>query len=210
MWVVAAYLCGALPFGLLIGKVCGVDVRGVGSGNIGATNVGRVLGWSWGVLCLLLDVLKGLVPVWCCGAAMGLLTKQLPAADAWRWLAVALAAVLGHIYPMWLRGRGGKGVATGLGVMLGLWPWMTLPAAVGVILWLIVVAACRYVGLASVVAAISLPMVVFITGLICDGVDSQAALPFLIVSAVMALLVAWRHRGNLARTLSGTEPKIGS
>ena len=210
MWIAAGYLCGSLPFGLLIAKARGVDIRRVGSGNIGATNVGRALGRPWGVLCLTLDLLKGLVPVLYCGAVMGLLIDRPSAADAWRWLAVALAAVLGHVYPIWLRGRGGKGVATGLGVMLGLWPWMTLPAAVAVVLWLIIALTLRYAGLASVVAALSLPLVVFITDLMRDGADSQAAHPFLIVTALMALLVVWRHRSNLARTLAGTEPKIGS
>ena len=98
------YLSGSVPYGLLLTQMAGLgDVRKIGSGNIGATNVGRVLGRSWGVLCLLLDVLKGLVPVWCCGAAMGLLTEQLPAAGAWRWLAVAATAAVAKL--VWITRR---------------------------------------------------------------------------------------------------------
>src|SRR5690349_4488530 len=103
LWVAIGYLSGSIPFGLLLGLWRGVDIRKAGSGNIGATNLGRVLGRKWGILCFVLDVLKGAVPVAAAGGAMGVLGRgDLPAGQAWGWLAVAVAAVLGHVFPVWL------------------------------------------------------------------------------------------------------------
>ena len=208
--VVGAYLCGSIPFGWLIGRAHGVDIRRIGSGNIGATNCGRILGRKWGILCTALDALKGFVPVALAGCLLGYLgDAELPASDAWRWLVVALGAVLGHMFPVWLGFRGGKGVATGLGVMLGLYPAMTIPALGAAATWTIVALGTRYIGLASVAAAGALPLFVALWTAL-SGAAWRGRLPFLVVFGVMGLLVIYRHRGNLARMARGTEPKWGA
>ena len=123
--ILLAYLLGSVPFGLLIGLTHGVDIRNRGSGNIGATNLGRILGRKWGYLGFVLDVGKGLVPAWYAGSylcrsyGLGARSELTPAAQL-VWLAVAAAAILGHMFPVYLRFRGGKGVATSLGVVLGM------------------------------------------------------------------------------------------
>jgi len=209
-WVGVGYLCGSVPVAWFIGRAHGVDIRRIGSGNVGATNVGRYLGRRWGVICLLLDVLKGLGPVLAAGLAMGVCGRvDLGAVEAWNWLAVAAAAVVGHVFPVWLRFRGGKGVATGLGVLLGFHPILTVPMAVSLATWLLVVFATRYVGLASVLAAGLLPLYVLIAGRL-GGAWGAQIVPFVTVTALMGLLVLVRHRTNLARLLKGTEAKIGS
>ncbi|MCC7408904.1 MAG: glycerol-3-phosphate 1-O-acyltransferase PlsY [Phycisphaeraceae bacterium] len=207
--LIGAYLVGSIPFGLLIGSMRGVDVRKAGSGNVGATNVGRVLGRKWGVLCFVLDVLKGLLPVLIAGVAMGWLGRRdLPAADTWRWLAVAAAAVVGHVFPVWLKFRGGKGVATSLGVLLGFYPVLTLPAVIALAVWVILVRTFHYVSLASIVAAVSLPVTLLIEGQIRRQAMAYL-MPYLVVTSLLALLVIVRHRSNIQRLLAGTESKVG-
>ena len=210
MWIAAGYLCGSVPFGLLIGLARGFDLRQAGSGNIGATNASRVLGRRWGVICFVLDVLKGAVPVYVAGTVMGLIGQDdLSPGQSWLWLSVAAVAVLGHVFPIWLGLRGGKGVATGLGVLLGFWPMLTLPALAAAGVWLALALTWRYVSLASMAAAVSLPIWVAVFSL--AGKEPLAQLwPFLVAAAAMALLVVWRHRANLARLCRGTEPKIGT
>ena len=132
---------------------------------------------------------------------------DLPAADAWRWLAVAAAPVVGHVFPVWLKFKGGKGVATGLGVLLGMYPLLTLPALGALGVWIVLAAAFRYVSLASMAAAVALPAiaaaVAFASG------HTQALPPVLVVTGAIALLVLLRHRSNIARLLKGTESRIG-
>lgn len=209
LWTVVGYLCGSIPFGLLIGWVLGVDIRGFGSGNVGATNAGRVLGRKWGVVCLALDVLKGVAPVAVAGWSQGYTGCPLSARQAWQWLAVAAAAMLGHMYPVWLRFRGGKGVATGLGAMLGFWPLMTIPVIASAVVWLLVLGVSRYISMASMTAAVTIPLF-----LIAHGAFGQRQLgdvaPFWVSTAVLAMLVIVRHRSNIARLWAGTEPRIGS
>lgn len=205
-WITAAYLSGSVPFGLLLGLSMGIDIRQSGSGNVGATNAGRMLGRKWGLLCFALDVLKGFGPVFACGWAMGYLDGDVSASEAWAWLAVAAAAMLGHIYPVWLKFKGGKGVATGLGILLGLWPTLTLPAAGAVVTWLVVFAAWRYVSLASILAAVTIPTALLVNVLL-GRYPIAAASPFLITTTVLATLVVVRHRSNIARLCEGTEPR---
>ena len=128
----AAYLVGAIPFGVILARLHGVDLRNVGSGNIGATNVGRALGRKWGVVCFVLDMLKGLVPML---AAMVMLPQEKGAKELWIWLATGGAAIIGHVFPVYLGFRGGKGVATSLGVVMGLWPYYTISGIVAAISW---------------------------------------------------------------------------
>ena len=212
-WVisaVAAYLCGSIPFGLLIGLAHGVDIRTQGSRNIGATNCGRVVGKQWGAICFALDVLKGLVPTAAAGSWFGWLgADQLGVTDAWLWLVIAVAAVVGHVLPIWLRFRGGKGVATGFGAMLGIWPYLTLPAAVALATWLILAAAFRYVSLASVVGSLLMPLYVAAAAW-WFGWSLSWAWPFIVVTGAMGLLILWRHRTNLIRLMQGAEPRLGA
>jgi acyl phosphate:glycerol-3-phosphate acyltransferase len=210
IWCLIGYLCGSISFALLLGRLRGVDIRKAGSGNVGATNVGRVLGRKWGFLCFGLDVLKGFGPVFGAGLALGYIGAggSLTTGNAWRWLPVMVCPVLGHVFPVWLKFKGGKGVATGFGVLLGVWPVLTLAAAGALVVWIIIAKTFRYVGLASAVAAMSLPGFVLLGGVVRE-VPVADQVPFLTVTGLLALLVLIRHRGNLARTFKGTEPKIG-
>ncbi|MEX2219320.1 MAG: glycerol-3-phosphate 1-O-acyltransferase PlsY [Phycisphaerales bacterium] len=215
----AAFLCGSIPFALIIGRARGIDIRTFGSGNIGATNVGRALGWKYGLLCFALDVLKGFIPTFAAGLLAGVIRPSLACPpidphDAWPWVGVLAAAVLGHIFSPWVGFRGGKGVATGLGAMLGVYPYLTFPAVLCFLVWYLVVKLSRYVSLASVVAAAALPLLVYAWTLVPGGggrgpgpVDLA---PFYAVSAVLALLVIWRHRSNIRRLLDGTENPVGT
>ncbi len=221
-WLLSAYFVGSIPFGLLLGKFKGVDLREHGSGNVGATNAGRVLGKKLGFLCFALDVLKGLGPV----LGFALLTdtrsvvagavfivppnalSEQPTLSALSWLVIAAAAVLGHVFPVWLKFKGGKGVATSLGVLLGVFPYLTVPAALGFVAWYITVKVSGYVGLASVVAALLLPVFTVGSGLLW-GLQPGPIAVFGAVTGLLALLVIFRHRGNLQRIRAGTEPKAG-
>lgn len=194
----------------------GVDVRLLGSKNIGATNVGRVLGKKWGFLCFGLDFFKGVVPVLVSGWWTGVLGEPSPSAvDALCWLGVGAAAMLGHVFPIFLKFKGGKGVATGFGVMLATHPGVSAPAAIALVLWLIVLALSRMVSVSSCVASLSLPVTVLALRAIgwpvpLFGPDGwRLAAPYFVVTAVLALLVVWKHRANLARVRAGTEPRIG-
>lgn len=211
-WLIAialGYLAGSIPFGLLLGWAKGVDIREQGSGNVGATNCGRVLGKKFGVACFVFDVLKGTLPVLLAGWAMGVLGDTQPAAaDVIGWLLVAVAAVIAHVFPVWLKFKGGKGVATGFGVILGLWPVMTVPALLAGLTWIALAAWKRYVSLASIVAAGLLPVYLIAAAMI-RGWDMTRIWPFLAVAILMAVVVVLRHRTNIARLREGTEPKLG-
>lgn len=203
LWLAAAYLAGSIPFGLLIGLSRGIDVREHGSGNVGATNVGRTLGKKWGILCFALDVLKGLLPVLLYGVAH---PGQHGAVAALQWLAIAAAAVLGHVFPVWLGFKGGKGVATGLGVLLGVWPVLTVPGLATGVLWFAIAKATGYVSLASVAAAAALPVMAAVSAMVFGRTLGEGAV-FVGVTAVLAGLVVWRHRGNIAKLRAGTEAR---
>jgi len=190
LWLVPlGYVSGSIPFGLLIAKASkGVDVRGIGSGNIGATNVLRAAGKGAAALTLALDMLKGWAPV-----ALGRIVGASDALVA----GVALAAFLGHLYPVFLRFRGGKGVATFLGVLLALLPKVAFLVA-GV--WLLVAAVFRYSSLAALVAAAASPLLVWLL----DGRRGFVAL-----AVVLSGFILIRHRDNMRRLLAGEERRIG-
>jgi acyl-phosphate glycerol 3-phosphate acyltransferase len=198
--VVVAYLIGAIPFGLLIARwVGGVDIRTVGSGNIGATNVGRVLGFRFFVLVFLLDMLKGLLPTLGLPAAL----DRLAGANAgYVPVLVALATILGHSFPVYLGFRGGKGVATSFGALLALDPVATLGAGVAFLIFLLVV---RYVSLSSVLAGFVFALVHFLR--VPEPWSDQEAPMSLLIFALLILLTV-RHRHNFARIRAGTEPKV--
>jgi glycerol-3-phosphate acyltransferase PlsY len=185
--ILGAYLLGSIPTGLLLARAAGVDIRTTGSGNIGATNVYRTLGRSVGILTLVGDCLKGLIPV--------LVVRYLGLGDI-MIAAVGTAAFLGHVYTVFLGFKGGKGVATALGVFLGVSP---AGVAIAVVIFIAVVAAFRYISLGSITAAAALPLIITL-------LDRRP--PIIAMTAVIALLVIWKHRENIARLREGTESKF--
>jgi acyl phosphate:glycerol-3-phosphate acyltransferase len=195
MWIpVAAYLIGSIPFGILLAKLFGgVDVRKAGSGNIGATNVARVAGPLPGILTLVLDGVKGAAAVW--------LAARF-ANESALWMTVAgLSALIGHCFPMWLRFRGGKGVATAAGMFLALcWP-----AALGAIgVFVLVVLFSRFVSLGSVSAAAAMPLLVYLL-----WAPHHAPPPAITFGAfAAAMLVVYKHDANIQRLVEGREPKF--
>ena len=213
IWIallLGSFVSGSIPFGLLIAKRRGVDIRCHGSGNIGATNVGRVLGRRAGLTCFLLDFLKGLAPALVAGAATGLFAgRSIAPLLAGLWFGVAACAVLGHMYTPWARFKGGKGVATGLGALLGIFPWLSGPVIAAALVWLVMVRIWKYVGIASCVAAFTIPIVLPIWVQVLGAAEISEYWPFLVGSAVLAAVVVIKHRGNIRRTINGTEPKIG-
>lgn len=207
--IIFAYFLGSVPFGFLIGKAHGKDLRLIGSGNIGATNATRALGKKWGYLCLLLDVLKGLIPM--------MLVPMLDLVDAQTassgrlalWLLVGCAAVLGHVFPVYLKFKGGKGVATSLGIVLGLWPYFTLCGVLAFVFWLVTLLIWRTVSLSSILAALSFPVLLLLSILILDKPWNLVELwPLILAAVLMATLVIVRHADNIKRLLDGSESKI--
>ena len=187
------YLLGSIPSGFLAGKWCkGIDLRSIGSGSTGATNVLRNVGKGPALVVFLVDVAKGAAAVLLASA----LTQNNPLND-WIQVLAGLAALAGHIWPIWLGFKGGKAVATGLGLFLGL-SWPVGLACFG--MFMAVFSLSRIVSLASVVAALSLPL------LMAAGSRSNANL---VVALVAMALVLWRHRSNIQRLINGTEPKVG-
>ncbi|MFM9994992.1 MAG: glycerol-3-phosphate 1-O-acyltransferase PlsY [Phycisphaerales bacterium] len=220
-FMAAAFVSGSIPTGLWIARLKGVDIRAHGSGNIGATNVGRVLGARYGLACFIVDAVKGLLPAFAAGWHFGLLGGEQPGErDASLWLIVMTLAVLGHVFTPWARFRGGKGVATGLGAMLGVYPYLTMPAVGALAIWIAALAAWRYVSLASIIAALALPVLVLawaaFRAVVIHGVPEperaahrDAWVPFFIVASLLAAFVVVRHRGNIRRLREGREFKIG-
>lgn len=187
--LLAAYLIGAIPVGVLVARAAGgTDIRRVGSGNIGATNVLRTLGVLPGVVTLVGDVTKGALAV---SAARGI------APEPWVDSGGAVLAVVGNCWPVFLAFRGGKGVATSLGAFLALMPWAVVPATV---IWLGVAAGSRYVSLASLLACLGLPLGALLLGYPRPAVGA---------AAVVAGIIIWRHRQNIQRLVSGTERRLG-
>jgi glycerol-3-phosphate acyltransferase PlsY len=223
LWIICiagAYLLGAIPFGVIIGRARGVDILQHGSKNPGATNVARLLGKPLGAVCFVLDTLKGAVPVLVAGSIFDLLGRRpasldpevavLTQAEMWLWLAAACAAIAGHMWSPFLGFRGGKGVATGFGTMVAMWPVLTIPALGAIVVWYGVLRLTRYVSLASMLAAISLPLGYAIC--VRDPAELMnhvlTAWPPLAVTALMAAVVVYKHRGNIARLRRGEEPKV--
>ena len=219
-----AFLLGSIPFGLIIAKAKGINIREHGSGNIGATNVLRVIGKKYGITCLLLDALKGFIPVM---LAVNLIqiaghhpllnlnlpdawTLSLPATEALKGqlfqILTALAAVLGHNYSPWVGFKGGKGIATSAGVFLALMP---MGLAVLAVVWVLAFLITRYVSVASILAAASLPFITLYGswrhGRIADGTWNK---PLLVFSIVIAILAIWKHRSNIQRLRCGTEHRF--
>jgi glycerol-3-phosphate acyltransferase PlsY len=191
--LLAAYVIGSFPTAYLVGKANGVDLRTVGSGNLGATNVFRTLGWKWGLLVYVVDGLKGALPVLWLPGAIGM-------AAGWPWGVVfGLLAIVGHVRPVFLMGKGGgKGVATASGVFIALAP---IPALCAIIGFVIAVAMTRYVSLGSLVGAVVLPVALLL--------QQRAVTPLVLVSAAVAAFVFWTHRENIGRLRRGEERRVG-
>ena len=219
-----AFLAGSIPFGLFIAKAKGVNIREHGSGNIGATNVLRVIGKPYGIACLILDFLKGFLPT-LLAASVYLIagkTPQLsieglqhfgttfPLADAWQAqtliIVTGLAAILGHNYSPWIGFKGGKGIATSGGVLVALMPVAVLLL---IVIWLLLFFGTRYVSIASIGTALSVPFLTiygsYRHGYLADGSWNK---PLFIFSIVIALMATWRHRSNLIALKDGTEHKF--
>ena len=191
LFLLLAYLLGSLPTSYLAGRLKGVDLREHGSGNLGATNVYRVLGAGMAIPVLLLDLAKGFVPT--------ALFSDWDAAGDVRWsIAYGLAAIAGHVWPAFLRFRGGKGVATGAGVLLALAPLTTV---IALLIWIGIVALTRYVSVASIATATLVPLLAAL-------LDARGAT--VLFCGVVAVFVWWTHRSNLRRLVDGTEHRFGS
>ena len=192
----AAYFVGAVPTGFLVAKAMGIDIRSVGSGNIGATNVFRILGKGPGIFVLLVDALKGFAPVlW----LAPLFLKLDTGADlGWLRITTGICAILGHNYTCWLRFKGGKGIATSAGAFLALTP---KPLGIAFLTWVFVFALSRYVSLASIAAALALPVA---TWLLPFG------LPMKMITTIIGALAIYKHRANIKRLMDGTEMRIGA
>lgn len=198
-----AYFVGAIPFGLLVGRLKGIDPRTAGSGNIGATNVGRLLGGRYFAIVFTLDLLKGLLPM----VAAAVVLRHVPASDKPYplWMTVGAAAILGHLFPIYLRFKGGKGVATSIGVTLGLWPFYTLAGLIVIGVFLAVFAVSRTVSLGSIAGSIAFPVAYVGLGLWLSWPVFGRQLPLLVFAIALSSLIIYKHRKNIARLLAGTE-----
>ncbi|WP_269617380.1 glycerol-3-phosphate 1-O-acyltransferase PlsY [Prochlorococcus marinus] len=187
------YFFGSFPSGYLAGRLAkGIDIRSLGSGSTGATNVLRHIGKRAAIIVFLLDVFKGVLAI--------LLAKYFQLNDSWQ-VAIGLSTLIGHIWPVWLNWKGGKAVATGLGIFLGI-SWQVGLSTLGI--FIIMITLFRIVSLASVSAALALPLIMFLS-----FQNSNFSLPFLVVSILAMTLVIWRHRENIVRLIKGKEPRIG-
>lgn len=189
--LVLSYLLGAIPFSYLAGKTRGIDLRQHGSGNLGATNTFRVLGARVAAPVMVLDVLKGFVPAF--------LFPRWDASPDWRWaLAYGAAAIVGHVFPVYMGFKGGKGVATGAGVFLGLAPGAVGPAF---LVWLVTLRFSRMVSLSSILAALAMVPLLFVT---------HSPPEVRVLGTAVALFVVFSHRSNIRRIARGEEPRFGS
>ncbi len=203
----AAYLIGSIPFGLVVGLAKGIDPRKAGSGNIGATNIGRLLGGKFFALVFTLDLLKGAVPTLLAGAAL-----HFTAGDRLTyllWMLVGFAAIVGHLFSIFMKFKGGKGVATSAGVLLGIFPFFTLPAFFGVIVFLIVFALTKTISLCSMIGAAAFPIIYAIIGNLKGWDILGAQLPLLAFAIFVPVMIIYKHRGNIARLRAGTEMRVG-
>lgn len=236
LFPLAGYFLGSVPFAWVIGKAHGVDIRTVGSKNIGATNLGRVLGAKFFWQAFLLDAAKGFVPVLSVslvvaawrgpatpppeGSAFEMLSKYLdvfsPNLPAWAPLLTAGACFLGHVFPIYLKFKGGKGVATSFGAVLGFWPIFTLAGILAGLFFVFMLMVYRYVSLASITAAaVFAALVAILAGgshipYVHTYLSMADRVPLIVVACFFAAVIIWRHRANIGRLIKGTESKVGA
>ncbi len=220
LFAVAGFLCGSIPWGVIIARAKGIDLRAHGSGNIGATNVGRVLGGKWFGVCLALDAMKGFAPTLAAGFWAGVVGRVAPTLnESLAWLGVALASILGHVFSPWLGFKGGKGVATSAGALLAVVPTLTIAAIVAIVVFVVALRRWRYMSVASIVAACALPLGAVLAIALARATGWRAGswpnlllagAPFVGIATLIAVLVAWTHRANIGRLRAGTEPRWSS
>jgi glycerol-3-phosphate acyltransferase PlsY len=204
--LIASYLIGSISFAWLIAKVHGLDLRKIGSGNLGATNLSRACGRKWAYTCFALDVLKGFAPVF--AAKLFVIPQNPTPAFLGLWLAIGVVAILGHVFPIYLKFKGGKGVATSFGVVLGIWPYLAIPGIIAFAIWGLIVLIWKYISLASVLAAGLFPIILIIFIAIIKDWYFKNLWPLVLVASVLCSLVIVLHRTNIKRILNGTEHKV--
>jgi acyl phosphate:glycerol-3-phosphate acyltransferase len=197
---IGSYLLGSIPFGYLAGRIAGIDIRTCGSGNVGATNVIRTLGKSYGYPVFAADFLKGFGAVKMSLLIAARAQSERHSPEMFGILA-AICSVIGHSFPVWLHFKGGKGVATSAGALFGLAP---ISALVGAAIWIVTFWLTRYVSVASIAAAAALPFIILIT----TWLSRTAGKSLFYSSVCLAAVVIWRHRSNLSRLMRGTEPRF--
>ncbi len=202
---VFAYLLGSVPFALIIARLLGKDLRKVGSGNIGATNLARAAGRKWGYVCFILDFAKGFVPMM---PAVMLISDVPEVMELVFALVVGAAAIIGHVFPLYIGFKGGKGVATGFGVAMGFWPYFTIPALFAIAAWIIVVMMWRYISLGSIIAAAVLPIALLAVIVVRDDWRLDTLWPIVVAAFAIGAMVILRHRANISRLRQGTESRI--
>lgn len=205
---IVAYLIGSFPSGYIAGRLCGVDLRQAGSGNIGATNALRILGKKWGSAVLGADAFKGALSVWAgfTIAELPRLSGPLPVHVA---VIAAFFAIIGHSFPVWIGFKGGKGIATSAGIMLTLFPFAVFGS--GLLVWLALFFSTRYVSVASLGSAVALPtasLILMIFGKPDALIIGRCDPVLVIISALMGGLAIWRHKDNIKRLLAGTEKRF--
>ncbi len=203
-----AYLIGSVPFGLIVGRAKGIDPRTAGSGNIGATNLGRLLGGKYFALVFALDLLKGMLPMLAASFVLRGEQRALTTTDYLLWLGVGMAAILGHMFSIFLKFKGGKGVATSAGVMLGLYPYFTGPGLVAIGAFVVLVLLTRYISVGSMGGAVIFPIAYVLIGRARGWDVFGSQLPLLIFGVLVAALIVFKHRTNIARLMAGTENKF--
>ncbi|MDH5719256.1 MAG: glycerol-3-phosphate 1-O-acyltransferase PlsY [Spirochaetia bacterium] len=194
IYFIFAYLSGSFPAAYVIGRLKGIDIRKHGSGNVGATNTMRVLGKSWGSIVFIIDILKGFLPVF----ILSYIFKNSEVSYFFL-LSIGFMAVLGHIYPVWLKFSGGKGVATACGVLLAIIPFIVL---ISMGIFIVIVSLFKYVSLASIISALSLPVLFYIFE------DVNNDIRFFIFLIVVSIFVVYKHKSNIIRIIHGNENKI--
>jgi len=199
----AAYVVGSIPFGLIVGRAKGIDPRTAGSKNIGATNLGRLLGKKYFFIVFVLDLLKGAIPTLAAGVLLNFTVENRLACLL--WVLVAFAALLGHMASLFLKFKGGKGVATSAGVLLGVFPYFTLPGLAAVVVWGLVFGLVRYISAASIFGAAAFPLLYLLLAALRHWPILDAQLPFLIFSLLIPALIIYKHRANISRLRSGAQ-----
>ncbi len=213
----ASFVAGSIPFSLLVGLAKGVDIRKIGSGNVGATNLGRALGRKFFFVGFTLDMLKGLVAVVVAGYLLGTLGHiDAPLSHTLAWAGCGAAAILGHVFSPWIGFKGGKGVATGFGVLLALYPALTIPGGCALLVFLLLLVTTRIMSLSAMIASATVPLWTVGTVLWFSRAqgDAPAHVPasgwvFIAFGVLLPAIVITTHRANIKRLLAGTEPRIG-
>ena len=203
--IIAAYLLGSIPYALILAKAHGKDLRSIGSGNVGATNLARALGFRWGCFCFALDATKGIVPTF---IAALLLSSPPAVSELFLTIAVGCAAVVGHIFPIYTKFKGGKGVATSFGIAFGLWPYCTFCAIFAIAVFATVVLIWRYVSLGSIVGSIAFPLALIVAIILKPQWNFASLWPLFIIAIALPVMVTLRHISNIKRLRAGTESKI--